>query len=246
MRVPMVVELRQYTLLPGRREALIDLFETHFVEAQEASGMTIIGTFRDLDDDSRFVWLRGFTDMSARASSLAAFYHGPVWQRHRDAANATMLDSDNVLLLRPVRAESGFAFDREPPPAASETGLVEATILTLPNPAREQELAYFDGEIAPRLAGGTLLAGLVSEYAANNFPALPVREGEHILAWLTGYPSTAAYDLAHSARTELARAAAAMPHLTDPPSVLRLAPTIRSRLRGTTTARRERRDKEER
>ena len=32
---------------------------------------------------------------------LAAFYDGPVWRAHRDEANATMIDSDDVLLLRP-------------------------------------------------------------------------------------------------------------------------------------------------
>ena len=44
-----VVELRQYTLKPGRRETLIDIFDSHFIEGQEDAGMTIIGQFRDLD-----------------------------------------------------------------------------------------------------------------------------------------------------------------------------------------------------
>src|ERR1700734_1087769 len=92
-----IVELRQYTLHPGKRNVLIDLFEREFVETQEAAGMTLIGQFRDLDDPDRFVWLRGFADMSSRAQALAAFYGGPAWQAHRDAANATMIDSDNVL-----------------------------------------------------------------------------------------------------------------------------------------------------
>jgi hypothetical protein len=53
-----VLELRQYTLLPGRRDELIELFEREFVESQEALGMQIVGTFRDLDDAGRFIWLR--------------------------------------------------------------------------------------------------------------------------------------------------------------------------------------------
>ena len=32
----------------------------------------------------------------------ASFYYGPVWKEHRTAANGMMVDSDNVLLLRPV------------------------------------------------------------------------------------------------------------------------------------------------
>src|SRR3712207_1439560 len=93
-----VVELRRYSLHPGRREALIDLFDREFVETQEDVGMSVVGQFRDLDDPDRFVWLRGFPDMSTRAEALDAFYGGPVWAKYRDAANATMTGSDNVLL----------------------------------------------------------------------------------------------------------------------------------------------------
>ena len=38
-----VLELRQYTLLPGRRDELIELFDREFVEPQEALGMQIVG-----------------------------------------------------------------------------------------------------------------------------------------------------------------------------------------------------------
>src|ERR1700685_430705 len=94
-----VLELRQYTLHPGRRDALIALFEREFVEPQEGVGAHVIATFRDLDDPDRFVSLRRFADMAARVDALGAFYGGPAWQAHRSAANATMVDSDNVLLL---------------------------------------------------------------------------------------------------------------------------------------------------
>ena len=65
-----VVELRQYTLAPGRRDALIDLFEAEFIEPQQACGIRIVGTFRDLDDPQKFVWIRSFPDMERRARSL--------------------------------------------------------------------------------------------------------------------------------------------------------------------------------
>ena len=86
-----VVELRQYTLVPNGRETLIALFEREFIETQEATGMTVIGQFRDLNNPDRFVWLRGFSDMEKRAAQLQEFYGGPVWKAHRDAANATMI-----------------------------------------------------------------------------------------------------------------------------------------------------------
>jgi hypothetical protein len=61
-----IVELRKYTLHPGGRDVLIDLFEREFIESQEDLGMKVIGQFVDLDDPDRFVWLRGFSDMDAR------------------------------------------------------------------------------------------------------------------------------------------------------------------------------------
>ena len=99
-----VVELRQYTLRHGQRDVLIELFDREFIESQEAVGMELIGQFRDLDRPERFVWMRGFPDMQRRREALEAFYGGPVWKTHAAAANATMVDVDDVLLLRPIGA----------------------------------------------------------------------------------------------------------------------------------------------
>ena len=94
-----VYELRQYTLCPHMRGDFEDLFDAELVEPQEAAGMRVLGQFRDLDRPDVFVWIRGFADLAARHRALHAFYDGPVWHAHRDAANAMMLDSDDVLLL---------------------------------------------------------------------------------------------------------------------------------------------------
>jgi len=65
-----IVELRQYTLHPGQRDVLIDLFDREFVESQEALGMKIIGQFRDLENPNRFVWAERFSGYAfARAGA---------------------------------------------------------------------------------------------------------------------------------------------------------------------------------
>jgi hypothetical protein len=46
-----VLELRQYTLHPGKRDVLIELFDREFVESQEVLGMDLVGQFRDLDEE---------------------------------------------------------------------------------------------------------------------------------------------------------------------------------------------------
>lgn len=100
-----VIELRRYCLDPGQPGVLVDLFERHLYEPQMAAGMSLIGQFHDADDPNQFVFLRGFDGMDARRDALDAFYNGPVWKAHRSAANATMISSDIVLLLRPARSE---------------------------------------------------------------------------------------------------------------------------------------------
>jgi quinol monooxygenase YgiN len=212
-----VVELRQYTLKPGRRDELIALFEREFVESQEAEGMDIIGTFRDLDNPDRFVWLRGFPDMEARAKSLAAFYGGPVWKAHRNAANDTMIDSDNVLLLKPAWDGSGFSAGGARVPAgatASAHGSVTATICYFEASLPDKFIETFRMTNVPPL-GSQLLATHVTEQSANTFPALPVREGENVFICFSSNSATEMQD-----RDVLRQ------------ETLRLAPTARSRLRG--------------
>lgn len=80
--------LRQYTLYPGERDNLIHLFEREFIDTQESFETEVIGQFRDLDDPDRFVWLRGFSDISSREKSLSDFYVRPTWKKPRDEANA--------------------------------------------------------------------------------------------------------------------------------------------------------------
>ncbi|MBB6187755.1 NIPSNAP family protein [Rhodanobacter sp. MP7CTX1] len=239
-----IVELRQYTLHPGKRNILIELFEREFVETQEAVGMTLIGQFRDLDDPDRFVWLRGFADMPSRALALAAFYGGPAWQTHRDAANATMIDSDNVLLLRPLDVPTGFISDANNRHSHGSHDIdEELVVITLwygAAPAIEGFANYFARQIAPLLAecAAPLAASFVTEYSSNSFPALPVREGEHVLVGVACFADHPAYArhvaaLTHSIAWRVTLAEALTRFLVRPPETLRLAPTARSLLRGS-------------
>lgn len=229
---PAVIELRQYTLHPGRRDDLIDLFEREFVETQEAAGIHLIGQFRDLDRPDHFVWLRGFPDMTARKASLEAFYSGPAWRTHRNTANGTMIDSDDVLLLRPVDRASGFRSGERGPPGLTGPGAGAAVVGVHRLDGADGTLpARFRAEPGARLtaAGLAPAAVLVTEPAANTFPGLPVREGETVLVWVSILPDLAAADAGLSkARADPELAAL----LAEPLQLMRLQPTARSRLQG--------------
>ena len=203
--------------------------------------MVVIGQFRDMDRPDRFVWLRGFRDMTERAQALAQFYGGPTWKTHREAANATMIDSDNVLLLRPAHPKSGFEFSERPPIGASEIpkGLVVATIYYLKEGAEPEFMNFFERRLKPLLidANARVLAYFVTETSANTFPALPVREGVSVFVWFAGFADEAAYAKHKSAVIDSPRwqnqvAKELANTVKGNPEVLRLSPTARSRLSG--------------
>jgi NIPSNAP protein len=239
-----VVELRQYTLHPGKRDTLIDLFDREFVESQEALGIKIIGQFRDLDRPDRFVWLRGFRDMASRAKALTDFYSGPVWKAHREAANATMIDSDNVLLLRPAVSTSGFSLENMKRPAVGSdevpTSLVVAAIYYFESPVAPDFINFFEQTLSPSATslGATISAYFVTENSENTFPALPVRAGENVFVWFSTFQDSAAYEnyvgaLSQSERWRDEVSNGLKRYVKSAPEVLRLSPTARSQLRGS-------------
>lgn len=231
-----VIELRQYKIMPGKRDAMIALFDRLFVESQEQLGATIVGQFRDLDDPNRFVWIRGFPDMEKRGEILPAFYYGPVWQAHRDEANPLLDDNDNVLLLRPAAADLALPAPTgtrpEPGVKRRADDVIVATVQYLWKTPDTGFTAWFHDHLAPALrkAGLPVLGGYVPEEAVNNFPRLPVREHEKVFVWFTRAADRAAYDRAVATLDTASRAALA-DFEERPAQVLTLSPTDRSLLR---------------
>lgn len=227
-----VFELRRYTLKPGAREALIDVFDAHLVETQEAVGMSVVCQFRDPAAPDQFVWFRGFADQEARTRALPAFYDGPVWAQHGPAANETMLEWHDVLMLKPATPGSGLdtsGLERLPPSTIDlEDGhnYIVAIHHLAPGAAdAEAVLAAKAVADAVGSTGGAVIASLISDRSENGFKQLPVREGECAAVTLVR-PSVA------QAIPALEAALRAVPVGNGrPPDIARLVPTARSLLR---------------
>ncbi|MBO9559757.1 MAG: NIPSNAP family protein [Caulobacter sp.] len=236
MTFQMVVELRQYRMKPGRRDDLIELFERAFVESQEAYGMSLLGQFRDFDAPGHFVWMRGFDSMETRRAALEGFYGGPVWQAHREAANATLADNDDVLLLTPPVAAARLDLPPRRPAGADlgPAGLIGVTIQALDGPPEPGLSERFEAQVRPALeaAGASVLGWMVTEAAENTFPRLPVRENEPVLIWIGRFADADAY-AQHLVRAERAGLGDGFGAVSRRGVIqrLRLAPTARSRLR---------------
>ena len=128
----------------------------------------------------RFVWLRGLSSMEARRQGLTAFYGGPVWAAWGPRANATMIDSDDVLLLRPSCPTGGLrpsVHPRPSPGARPDTNVLHATILTVDRTKVPTMASRLSRDFEPVLAesGHRLLGYYQTDPAPNNFPRLPVR-----------------------------------------------------------------------
>jgi hypothetical protein len=238
-----IVDLRQYTLFPGTRDGFIELFDRELVETQEAAGMRVIGQFRDLGDPNRFVWLRGFPDMPSRERALTAFYiHGAAWKAHGETARSSMIDSSDTLLLRPARPDSGFLLESPDRRAAlgarAPEGIVLATIYSFAAPVDPAFLAFYDAAVVPALtaAGARWLGLFATEHSSNNFPRLPLREGENVMVSFSSFRDLDAYHhymsvLGRNSRWRTEIYPELLRRLHGHPQLLRLAPTTRSQLR---------------
>ncbi len=234
------VELRQYTVVPGRLDPFITLFEREFIETQEELGPRVIGQFRDVANPNRFVWLRGFSDMPSRVAQLQAFYGGPVWKAHREEANANFTDTDNVLLLRSASSDSQFdlAHATRAPIGATENpgGLLVATIYYFDAPVDDTFVKQFEKEARPILRAAKIepIAWFVSETEPNNFPRLPVREKDHVFVWFAMFDNAEEFQrrtsALHANRKWKTEADELRRHAQAAPEVLQLTPTPRSLL----------------
>jgi len=234
-----IIELRQYVLYPGKVAEFTRLFEDQFIESQEAVGMDIIGTFHEPVHPSHFTWIRGFTDMEARAKQLDAFYSGPVWQAHRNTANPMLEDNDNVLLLREAFPGSGLPSPSQPRAPIGSTalpgGVVVANIYYLKESPRLHFSDFFKETLTPQLkkAGISVLGAYMPEQTPNNFPKLKIREGENLFVWFARFNDKADYQR-HLAKLDTQPQwrdiTAGRGQLSSPPEILELEPTARSRL----------------
>ena len=116
-----------------------------------------------------------------RKAALEAFYDGPTWQAHRDAANATMIDSDDVHLLRAIAPEGGLPAYARLPRLGERSTAIRYTLLL-------SELRYSEWvgqyhlwlRLFLRNAGADPVASFATLPAENTYRRLPVWTNRHV------------------------------------------------------------------
>ncbi|HEX7129349.1 MAG TPA: hypothetical protein VF217_04675 [Rhodanobacteraceae bacterium] len=231
-----VVELRRYDIAPGQRDRFVRYFDTYFPEAFEQLDCMVFGQFEDRAAPTRFVWLRGYHDISARPVADAAFYYGPVWREHRVKVNALFPgESDNVLLLRPLAPDTQIPVLPAVDPvdeAHGAHGVVVAQIFAVKKGNEAAFATRAQRAFARYQTANVHPAGvLVTLDVPNNFPQLPIRGDGPFLVWLGVVENDAALKQFESLATAVERTLGDTGMLRGAPERLVLDPTPRSRLR---------------
>jgi NIPSNAP len=230
-----VVELRRYETKVGEEQAFARYFESFFPEAFQQLGAIVFGQFLERGRPSSFTWLRGYRSLAERAVVGAAFYDGPVWKEHKQATNARIVDSGNVLLLAPLRPERGISFL----PAVDDTGdhkdargVVVAQIFAAQAGRVDALAAQAEGAFAGYRGAGAREAGvLVTLDVPNNFPRHPIRTDGPYLVWLGVLENDAALSRFRPVAVKTAQDLKAAGLLRAETELVVLDPTPRSRLR---------------
>jgi hypothetical protein len=230
-----VIEFRRYTIKEGEREHFAEYFD-YFPEAFQQMGAIVFGQFFERKNPVGFTWMRGFKNTDARAIINSSFYYGPLWREHASTMNGLMVDSDNVLLLRPLTTTRGVPVLPAVDPikeGKGAQGVVIAQIFAVkPNSvdafARQAEEIF----ASYRAAGAREAGVLVTLDVPNNFPQLPVRTDGPYLVWLGIVKDNKTLETQFASlaeRTALSLSATGL--LRSAPELVILDPTHRSRLR---------------
>ena len=104
----MIVEVRSYRIVPGRREEFLEFFKTRSIPALRECGMKVVGPLIDIENPNKFVWLRCFPSLEDRDRMKRDFYEGVLWKNELEEVAMPMLDSYDVILCE---VPDGFVND---------------------------------------------------------------------------------------------------------------------------------------
>jgi hypothetical protein len=187
--VPGVLELRNYLMKPDATGRFIQYFSDYFVGTQQAIGVSIPGIFTVEGEDDRFFWMRGFDSMEARSKFLRNFYEGDVWKGYGKDANAMMIDSDQVHLLRPLASTLKDATLGD-----SRYKFVVIDYYQAREKQQDALLRVLEEEYLPAVQKFRVPPSVwVTEMQENDFPRLPVIQQKDLVVVISSFANEEDY-----------------------------------------------------
>ncbi len=96
----MFFELRQYSILPGKKDAWVRMMEDEIIPFQQSRGMVIVGSFTGEEDDSVYVWVRRFDSEEERARLYEAVYDSDHWKSEIAPRIPELMDRSKINVQR--------------------------------------------------------------------------------------------------------------------------------------------------
>jgi len=98
----MLIELREYTVRPGKMEEWVKMMEEEIIPLQIQNGIAVLGSFVCEDNDGIYVWMRRFEDEADRAAKYAAVYENEHWKTNLLPKVQDLVDREKHRITRLV------------------------------------------------------------------------------------------------------------------------------------------------
>src|SRR5260370_4615190 len=102
---PMIIEMRNYKIRPGKRTEFLEVLESKCVREHQKIGMKVLGPFLSIEDEDTFFWMRAFSDLRSREKLRDEFYEGKLWKEELEEKLMPILEKYDVVA---VEAKEGL------------------------------------------------------------------------------------------------------------------------------------------
>jgi hypothetical protein len=96
----MIIEMRTYKTMPGRRSQFLGIFRSKSIPAHAEIGMKILGPLLSVEDPDTFFFMRRFPDLPSREPMKAKFSQGELWKGALENVLRPMLESTKSSLWK--------------------------------------------------------------------------------------------------------------------------------------------------
>ena len=96
----MLIELREYTVRPGKRDEWVKMMEEEIIPFQIQNGIAVLGSFVCEDNEGIYVWMRRFESEADRFKKYEAVYESEHWKNVLLPKVNTLVDREKHRITR--------------------------------------------------------------------------------------------------------------------------------------------------
>lgn len=78
--------------------------DTEVIPLLESFGITVVGSYRDLSNETGYLWIRRFDDLEQKEKTTTAVYESPAWVDDLHGRVLDVMDDPSTAVVTVVRA----------------------------------------------------------------------------------------------------------------------------------------------